>query len=217
MTILLAQIEQLKSDIHTITVYIEHLKTEYNMLLKIIEAIHHNLFADSLAKFYLHLLPAAHNMAVKETLLYSSARDGFSNAAFEEKVGTNGSLLFMIKSERDRYYGGFLNKSITHALGPVHDDAAFTFSRNVSEVCHLREGMVAYYNSEGYLFVFGDHDIMIHNQTDPSLLHSHTLVNYHPNENYVIPPHYEEYNFYDDGHVGNITSLEVYHIELIKT
>jgi peptidoglycan hydrolase CwlO-like protein len=217
MTTLLAHIEHLKGEIEQTKIYIKHLEEECDKIIKMIDEIHNHLFTRTLDKFYLHLLPASHNMALKEVLLYNSTADGFSNQAFTEKVNTNRPLLFMMMSEKHHYFGGFFNQTISHEPGPFHDDSAFTFSRNHSEVCYLQEGHPAYHNSAGYLFTFGDHDILIHNQTDPALLHVRTQVNFYPNESYIIPPQYNKYVFYDDDKDANITSLLVYRLDIIKT
>lgn len=209
-TALKEKYENLKKDVKTLGDTLEALKKKKDTLIKTYDANLLKLRADALSNIKRQFIKVKKGSYINQTLLYSGVRDGFTKEKFEEKVGTNQSILILIGTQDYSYFGGFLNASYNKTSGNHMDPLAFTFSRNYSALTKILNPNLAYDVNTTKIISFGLEDIVIYNQSNANLTFNYTSGFVNAGQTYKIPDGYDNSTFYHKGSNFNITSFEVY-------
>ena len=230
--------EKLKTDYATLSTTFNDLNTKYTDLNKNYNDLvknnddltkEHTLWQDKMAKLkvnsievlwkldeaavdkvLLHALKTISNIQITEKLLFNATEKGFLNTAIELKMANLGQLLVLIGTVDHSYFGVFLHEIFQVDEGEYLDQKAYSFSRNHSEICHVKQDLPAYRIVPGKMLVLGKDDIVIENQADPLYKNAWTLGHLTPNTAYEITPPHDPNTFYHDGADLNITSILVY-------
>jgi len=92
---------------------------------------------------------------IKYKLLYRSSRDGFTKAAFQEKVNVLKPTLCLVRTNTDKICGGYSDQDWTPSGGYKSSDNAFFFSLSLKAKYHPKKPALAVCCNGEYLINFG--------------------------------------------------------------
>ncbi len=96
-------------------------------------------------------------------LVFLGSRDGMTNAKFHELCDNQGSLLVIIKTNKDILIGGFCSISYKNTGNYNVDPKVVVFSITRNKVYHRLSDTNNVYFNTGYSFVVGGDTIQINN------------------------------------------------------
>ena len=91
-------------------------------------------------------------------LLYRATEDGDSYKYFINKCGNKGATVSLIKTKKNRIFGGFSNAEWTEKLGFKYDKTAFLFSLNSMEKFKILKPEKSIHCVNNYLLMYGNSD-----------------------------------------------------------